>query len=37
LDNRAALRPEAPSMNVRSYATPSSCRSGFWSRLLTRQ
>ncbi len=33
---RAVLRPEALSVNTRSSATPSSCRSAFWSRLLTR-
>jgi len=29
------LRPEALSVNVRSSATPSSCRIGFWSWVLT--
>ena len=30
---RAVLLPDALSVNVRSSGTPSSCRSGFWSRL----
>jgi len=33
---RVVLRPEALSVNVRSEATPSNCRSVFSSRLLTR-